>query len=433
MPTIKINTDGNNSFDTAQVGDLFYATNFWNINLSLNAGARGEWTVPAGANIRGDCYASPTVGSVDDTGQSTFCYTIPPQVDHGENSRGERIVDPPTGETSHVHAYPFILLGSLGGRRETWGTICRTTPTLADAGRCGRSAVYDMRVPNANVKLPVRVDNIGSLKVCFDVNKNHSGDPQNIENVFIDTYLHRIDKPALWPDGYQGAWGDLNKINENATETWNLNFKLCLPEGFNATQATGGALINGNSPIVIDNREWGIFVKWETAGGDGGAANRDINSGLPANGKCNNSFFYVSFVPWSATIGVDAGYCNVTNFCINYDKFIDYISTAEFKDRILGTNQYSPVAARGKTNYPRWIWEQVGQPPFLVDARDIYVLDGVGLGNELWFSPNAAQSCIRWSHVYFEIDGQKFGNPGPVTNPKCKTARCTAIVSENFT
>ena len=127
MPNIKINTNGNNSFATAQVGDLFYATNFWNIDLSINPGARGEWIVPAGDNITGDCYASPADGSVDDTGRCTFCYTIPPQVNHGTDNNGQPNIDPPTGERSHVHAYPFILLGSLGGRHETWGTICNTT------------------------------------------------------------------------------------------------------------------------------------------------------------------------------------------------------------------------------------------------------------------------------------------------------------------
>jgi len=123
MPIIKINTEGNNSFDTAQVGDLFYATNFWNIDLSKNPLAKGEWTVPAGERISGDCYASPIAGSADDTSQYKFCYTIPPQVDHGMFSDGRPNIDPPTGERSHVHAYPFILLGSLGGRREMTTSI----------------------------------------------------------------------------------------------------------------------------------------------------------------------------------------------------------------------------------------------------------------------------------------------------------------------
>lgn len=432
MPIIKINTEGNNSFDTAQVGDLFYATNFWNIDLSKNPLAKGEWTVPAGERISGDCYASPIAGSADDTSQYKFCYTIPPQVDHGTFSDGRPNIDPPTGERSHVHAYPFILLGSLGGRRETWGTICNTTTKLAESGRCGNSAVYDMRIPNNNIRLPVRADNLNTLKICFDVNKNCTGDAQNIENVFIDSYLHRIDKPDLWPDGYQASWGDLNKINENATETWNLNFKLCLPEGFTATQATGGALINSTAPITVDGRQWGVFVKWETAGGDGGAANRNVASGLPASGKCSNSFYYVSFVPWSATIGTDTGFCNVTNLCINYDRFVDFVSSQEFKDRILGINGQAPVSARGRANYPKWIWDQVGQPPFLVEGRQAYVLDGIGLGNELWFSPNSAESCICWANVYFEIDGQVFGRPGTPTRPNCKVARCTAIVSANL-
>jgi len=433
MPEIKINTDGNNSFDTAQVGDLFYATNFWNIDLSRNPLARGEWTVPAGNNISGDCYEQPVAGSADDASHATFCYTIPPQVDHGVNAQGEPNIDPPTGERSHVHAYPFILLGSLGGRRETWGTICNTTTALATSGRCGNSAVYDMRIPNTNINLPVRVDSLNTIKICFDINKNFAGDASNIDNVFIDSYLHRIDKPDLWPEGFQNSWGDLNKINENATETWNLNFKLCLPEGFTATQATGGALINSSAPITIDGRQWGLFVKWETAGGDGGSAIRDVATGLPANGKCANSFFYISFVPWSAALGTDSGFCNVTNMCINYDKFVDYVSSQEFKDRVLGVNGQPPVSARGQSNYPKWIWEQVGQPPFPVDGRERYVLDGIGLGNELWFSPNSAESCIRWSNISFEVNGQDFGKlTGPV-KPNCKIARCTAVVSPNTT
>jgi hypothetical protein len=418
MP-VTIETSGNNSFPAAQVGDIYYGPNLFGVNLNNEDGYAG-WTVPCGPQISNGCYEKPVEGTAEDTGQCTACWRIP---DNGLGTNG-------------VRGYMFQLFGSLGGRKETHGVPCGSTGTLAPNGRLSgcnfqngavvgsqeNEPVFDMRTPNAAIGLPERVDRIGNLSFCFSVNKECSGATSNIENVFIDTYLHRIYQPALYPvghtgsDGVAGNWGDLNKINENATETWNINFKLCLPEFSSGAdpgaQATGGVRIN-TTPISIDGRQWGAYIKWENFSGNGPDAVRNVNTGRAAH-KCLNSFLYISFVPWSAATGQDRGICNADNVCINYDQFLGWVGSQEFKDRVLGQNGQPQVPANRQgsgqqAHWPRWVWDQVGQPRFVVDSPESYVLDGIGIGNEVWFSPTNQEACVCWEGVQFTTDRGTFG------------------------
>jgi hypothetical protein len=417
-----------NGFAAAQVGDILYGTNAWNIDNTLNDYLI-QWTIPCGANLGGNCYDLPVEGSADDTGECTLCWRIQDPVDHGNGN-----VDP-VGSTFHVHAYPFMYFGSLGGRFETWGVQCGDTPQLAASGRCGNSPVFDMRAPNAAIGLPERADKLlatNRLRIKFDFKKNCTGADGNIDNGFIDTYLHRIDKSELWPDGFLAGWGDLNKINENATEAWNLNFKFCLPETLNASQATGGILINTDGPITLGGRQWGVYVKPEGNGA------RDPNTGLPFAGKCAGPFFYVSFVPWSASQGIDRGICDEDNICIEYWEHLQFLASQEFKDRILGQNGFPilPDNRNGsgpQAHWPRWVWEHEGEPPFLVDAPGSFVLDGIGLGSELWQSPTNEVSCQCWNNVSFTSDRGVFGKTSSEFIPPddAMSFTCTAVVSQD--
>jgi len=440
---------GGNGFPFVQVGDFYYAVNYWGVNLNLND-ASGSWTIPCGPQINGNCYEAPEEGSAEDSGECKMCWRIQDVV-YWNTTGGQS--NP--GDTSRVWAYPFILFGSLGGRKETWGVPCGQTTALASTGRCNGinnptgEAVYDMRVPNAAIGLPERYDRITTQKFCFSFNKDCGGDPTNIENVFIDTYLHRIYQPALFPAGHTGTattpgnWGDVNKINENATETWNLNFKLCLPEfslnnpNINdpAAAATGGVLLN-QTPITLDGRQWGVFIKWENIGGS--SQPRDTTTGIQGSGNiCENSFFYISFVPWSATNPggqQNEGICSATDLCIDFLKFLQFVGSQEFKDRVLGQNGYTPASGKGQANYPRWVWEQVGEPDFVVDNPSGYVLDGIMLGNELWFSPNDVEACVCWSNVEHETSKGTFGkrveSDDPDPDPTCIESNIvTAVVN----
>ena len=444
MP-VTIDTSGNNGFPVVQVGDILYGVNFWGVDLSVNPNSSGSWTVPCGAQISGNCYELPVEGSAEDTNNCEMCYTIQTPVMFNQN--GVPTPAGPANDTSRVNAYPYMQVGSAGGRDNTWGVACGQTGVLAAQGRCGGSAVYDMRDPNAAVGLPERVSNIGNIEMCFGIDKNCSGDPANVENVFIDTYLHRIDKPDLWPTGYQNIWGDLNKINENATETWNINFKYCLPEfAVNATgtgitndpgaQATGGVRIN-TTPIVIDGKDWAVYFKWEQLGQNNP---RNPVTGLQQNGKCTNSFFYISFIPWNVatTLGQQNQSCPDLDCCA-YSAFLSFVGSQEFKDRVLGQNGFAPVAANKQgsgqqANWPLWVYQNVGSPPFVVDNPSIYVLDGLQIGNELWFSPNGQQSCVCWSNVQFTTDAGVFGKSreGIVIDPKmvCNSTTCIADVTD---
>lgn len=437
MPVI-IDTSGNNSFPVVQVGDILYGLNFWGTNLAVNPDTGGSYEIPCGAQISGNCYELPVEGSAEDTGVCKMCYTMEsPQ----KWTDGTTIFTEPLNDTSQVQAYPNMLFGSAGGRNETWGVACGTTPALS-GGRCKSSPLYDLRVPNGAIGLPERVDQIGAMDFCFDVNKNCTGDASNVENVFIDTYLHRIDKPALYPTGYQTSYGDLNKINGDNTETWNLNFKLCLPEfaaGATGTgitndagaQGTGGVRIN-TTPIIIDGKEWAVYFKWENLGQTSNT--RDPNTGVQANGDCTNSFFYISFIPWDVGTGVTPTACP-TNWCCDFGLFIDWVGSQEFKDRVLGQNGYAPVAANKQgsgtqANWPLWVYQQVGSPPFVVDSPSSYVLDGIQVGNEIWYSPNTQESCVCYENVSFTTDvGVSGKSTREVKEGTCVKASCTAVVT----
>jgi len=186
-------TAGNGSnFDIVQVGDIIYGPNYWGTNTSpnVNPNTNGTWSVPCGSMVNSDCYTLPVEGSAEDTNQCTFCYTVDnPQrfIDSNGN-----LVTEPVSNTFEVQAYPYYLLGSGdGGRDNTWGNPCGVLNQLAPSGRCN-SAVYDMRQSRDAVGLPQRLDLINTLKHYFEVIKDCGGQASNVENVFFDTYLHRI-------------------------------------------------------------------------------------------------------------------------------------------------------------------------------------------------------------------------------------------------
>jgi hypothetical protein len=446
---VTINGNDDN-FGQIQVGDIVYAVNAWGVNVQDTISpdfGNISWSVPCGAAAGTNCWEVPTLDQYPADVACQMCWTLTENV----------------GNTFYVRAYPMMIFGSMGGRDTTWGApkqgcdAPRQTGTLANSGRCNNSAVYDMRDPNAAIGLPVRVDQIATLSFCFDADPQCSGDPNNVENVFIDTYWHLINSAALWPTGYNPAWGELNRINENATEMWNLNFKLCLPEGLNADAATGGPNLLLADPttypggcITIDGRSWEVHVKLEgrpcsrstvdqTIAGHGWAPNA-----APANATlnpCRNCFYYISFVPCGADgNGTNRGICGGSSTCINYAAFADFVKSQAFKDLVVNPSQAMPRdlydnqgnLIESAAHFPRWIWEQVGEPPFPVDAPAAYALDGIALGNELWFSNAGQQSCACWSGVKFFTDRGEFGKRVTEDDPEPGVV-CTTGVSGQVT
>lgn len=377
-------TNPTSGFDQIQVGDWVYTNNAYGINLGAGQGTI-QWNVPDGGSLGGNCYDLPAEGTAADTGECTICHELHEGI----------------GDTTRVRAFPMMILGSQGGRDTTWGASKNGCPSpitelVAAPSRCGNSAMYDLRQANAAVGYPALASAIPATEICFNADINCTGAQDNLSNIFIDTYWHRTDKPNLYPDGYnQALHGDLNKINENKTEAWNLNFWTCLPPTSINGNSDGG-WTGGGSPVLtgvgIDGKSWDIYFKKE----GGGSCTRDIDGNIQNGNDCDNCFFYVSFVANPQLCGQD--------ICINYNAFADWVKSSTFE---------SLITTPGSVG--NGIWLDVGQPP--LPSTEQFVIDGLAIGSEIWYSPNSQESCVCLSGVSATVDGKVISKGSEIIDP----------------
>ena len=67
-----IDTEGNNSFATVEIGGLLMSTNLWGVDLSRND-AYCSWTLAAGSQINDNAYEAPSEG---ESGPSIMSWRI---------------------------------------------------------------------------------------------------------------------------------------------------------------------------------------------------------------------------------------------------------------------------------------------------------------------------------------------------------------------
>ena len=384
-------TQATNAFDQIQVGKLVYLNNYYDY---ISQQGTIQWNVPCGQNLAFGCWEDPDF--IENGETCKLCYNVPATYDTFEQG------DP----LRRVRAFPAILLGSLNGRDSSWGvtdkTGCSQTGVLAQSGRCGNSKVYDMRDVASGTNLPSKVPDINNASICFDYNPNCEGVDTGVDNLFLDSYLHYIGNANDWPTGYDPSWGDLNKINGNKTSVWNINVWFCNdvhPNGPATTNWTGGSVML-NSFTLPSGQQISVNCKHERAGNT-------------YNGSCSGGFFYIGII-------LNPPVCNGVK-CLNYKEILDYVSSQTFKDHVLNSVQC------------KQIWDDLGNPPFVVDEPTNYVLDGLMLGNEVWHSPDNQITCNCFDEVSFVVNSSPYGKFSAKTNDACPDCNSIDIKIENQT
>ena len=162
-----------------------------------------------------------------------------------------------------VLACPALLvIGTVGGRDETWGRQCGNQTILPGTRDFGSnvSPVYDLNIPAQNVGYPVLASNTPSTIITIDAEEK--GDP-GYHNYFIDAYLRdTTQNPAS--DGAGGNYTGINAINGRSNKTWNAAIFIRHPNLSNIQSFTGGQVVVPS--VTIGGNPYEVRLKHEQGG-----------------------------------------------------------------------------------------------------------------------------------------------------------------------
>jgi hypothetical protein len=340
-------------YNQIDVGDLTYLNNYYDYGYDSTGWV--EWRVYAGDQISSGAYQFSTNNT------AAISYFVPDTLGDG---------------FYRVRAYPCILAGSMGGRDSSHGVGDKTgnhkVKVLADSGRCW-SKVYDMRDVNRLVHLPEKLNNL--LNKTITISFKHKSEDLAYDNVFLDSYLHYIGDKNIYPVGYLDSWGELNKINAGETSAFNINIWTQMdqhPHSSATTAWTGGTIMIDEFTLPSGQR-CSINVKHERK-------NNKFDEG------CSGGFFYVGIIL--------EGKDTEEKVVLNYGEILDYVCSEEFKKAVLSHRE------------AKAIYKSVGSPPFPIDEKENYILDGIALGKEVWFNKNEYVSSATFKEVEFNIAGK---------------------------
>lgn len=310
--------------------------------------------------------------------------------------------DSPTERNTFVRSYPAMVVGSMGGRFESWGVECgETRSILPSTQRHGGSPVYQMETVAAATGLPVRAADLDfdiRVSVKADIT---AGDAINgVANVFMDSYWHNVSDAALVPGGNNDLVDTINGISSDITEVWNLNIWFDYPrfEG-RASSWTGGFKIG--SVVLQEGGEFDVYFKIE--------GSRDGHRPRCVLGTAENCFLYIGLV----AVDADAARNGVT---INYTEIADWMRSSAFRDLFLtGAFETDTPAARA---HEAWRLidgtandsnpDPARRGPRFPDGD--YVIGGIHLGSELWYNPDAIPATIEFETLGVEVEGKgQFG------------------------
>lgn len=311
--------------------------------------------------------------------------------------------DSPHERNTFVRSYPAMVVGSMGGRYESWGVECgQIGAILPSVQRHGGSPVFQMETVAAATGLPVLSGDLDyDVRVSVKADLNKEAAAHGIANVFMDSYWHNVSDIDLVPGNEPELLNTINGISSNYTEVWNLNIWFDYPriEG-SASSWTGGFKIG--SVTLQDGGEFDIFFKIE--------GSRDGHLPRCRLGTSANCFLYIGLVATDE----DASRNGVT---VNYTEIADWMRSTDFRDLFLtGAFETDTPAARA---FEAWQMidgtdndthpDPANRGPRFPDEN--HVIGGIHLGSELWYNPDAVAATIEFEALGVEIEGiGQFGN-----------------------
>jgi hypothetical protein len=314
--------------------------------------------------------------------------------------------DSPTERNTFVRSFPAMVVGTMGGRYESWGVECGQAQTiLPSVQRHGGSPVYQMETVAAATGLPVLAGDLD-----FDVRVSVKADLVSAEantglaNIFMDSYWHNVSDVDIVPGNETQLVNTINGISSDYTEVWNLNIWFDYPRSSGrASSWTGGFKIG--SVTLQEGGEFDIYYKIE--------GSRDGHIPLCQLGTNVNCFLYIGLV----STDDNAARNGIT---INYTEIAEWMRTAEFRDLFLsGAFESDTPAARAyeswrlidgteNDNHP----DPAKRGPRFPDEN--HVIGGIHLGSELWYNPDAIPASIEFESLGVEVEG--FGQFGRFVN-----------------
>ena len=310
--------------------------------------------------------------------------------------------DSPTERDTFVRAYPAMVVGTMGGRFESWGVECGKLETiLPGAERHGGSPVYQMETVADATGLPVLAGELDyDIRVSVKADLNNGSAANGIANVFMDSYWHNVSDVSILPGEESSLINTVNGISSDFTEVWNLNIWFDYPRfRGNASQWTGGRKIGS-----VNLAEGGLFDVYFKIEGS-----RDGHRPRCRLGTNENCFLYIGLV----TTDVNASRDGIT---VNYTEIAEWMRSAAFRDLFLnGAFETETPAARA---YEAWRLidgedndnnpDPARRGPRFPDEN--HVIGGIHLGSELWYNPDAEPAVIIFDGLGVSVEGKgEFG------------------------
>ena len=391
-----VTRDENNPFSKFQLDNTLYTNNVYDVR-QLDLGNRGNlifhdgvqdfvrWEVPAPlGNDPNPCVRAQSADPV------TLSYRL------------TSLINSPSTRNSFVRSFPAMVVGTMGGRFESWGVECGVTqPFLSGTQRHGRSPVFQMETVAAATGMPVLAADLDyDVRVSVKADLLEGNAANGVANVFMDSYWHDVSKPSVVPGASRNLVNTINGINSNFTEVWNLNIWFDYPrfEG-NPSSWTGGFRIGSVS--FREGGKFDVYFKIEGA--------RDGHRPRCVIGGSDNCFLYIGLV----AVDNNAARNGIT---VNYTEVAQWMRSAAFRDLFLvGASQKDTNAANA---HEAWRLidgtendknpDPAKRGPRFPDQN--HVIGGIHLGAELWYNPNAVPASIVFETLGVEVEGKgQFG------------------------
>jgi len=310
--------------------------------------------------------------------------------------------DSPNERNTFVRAYPAMVVGSMGGRYESWGVECgQSEIILPSAKRHGGSPVFQMERVAEVTGLPVLAGDLDyDIKVSVKADLNTPAANTGVANVFMDSYWHNVSDAELVPGGSSELVNTINGLSSDFTEVWNLNIWFDYPrfEG-KASSWTGGFKIGS---IDLDQGgNFDVYFKIEGA--------RDRHIPKCRLGEEDNCFLYIGLVATDDN-------ASQNGITVSYTEIADWMQSDAFRDLFLtGALESDTPSARA---YEAWRLidgeandkspDPAKRGPRFPDKN--HVIGGIHLGSELWYNPDAEPASIEFEALGVEVEGKgQFG------------------------
>ena len=262
-----------------------------------------------------------------------------------------------------VKAFPCAVLGTMGGRWETSGTV-NPLPGMDGEfrmkGEGMQTPIFDMNPAKQKTGFPCKLADLP--KTDLSVVTSYSGNPT--VNTFLDMYLHDIDNPKT--ACHASLVGDINAINSNRTKAYNINVWFQMPDHRNGNSdrpdgAWAGGKVIGTTDIA--GRSFHVILKIETGGG--------------------NYFRYIALIPVDGPI---------TSLSIN--SVMEWARTS-MRPLLENNGEAGKMMAKADPrgySAPRWPDKNM-------------VLSGLHIGNEIWWSdPNGQEGIVNWPTLRVDVE-----------------------------